>query len=200
MTFPDESSLLDRPPLPESFYLRPTLTVARELIGKGLVVGRSLVEVVEVEAYLGEKDPASHAYRGLTKRNWAMFESGGTCYVYLSYGINHCMNVSTGAKGVGEAVLIRAARPILGLPQIKKRRLKIRTDHQLLNGPGKITLGLGVRPSFNGRMFFEADFKFVDLKGYLVPVPVATTPRIGITKAADKPWRFVAKDSAWLSR
>jgi DNA-3-methyladenine glycosylase len=197
-------SLFQLPPLPKSFYLQDTLTVAEELIGKGLIVGKgtSLVvtQIVEVEAYLGTRDPASHAYRGLTKRNWPMFEEGGTCYVYLSYGINYCMNVSTQGKGIGEAVLLRALRPLYGLELIKQRRHKIQTELGLLSGPGKITLGLGIGPEMNGRTFFEPDFKIVDL-GDLVEKPkIAKTPRIGISKAAERPWRFIAKGSLYVSK
>jgi len=156
--------------------------------------------LVEVEAYLGADDPASHAYRGITPRNWPMFEVGGTCYVYLSYGINFCMNVATREAGIGHAVLLRAAEPLLGLPLIKKRRPQIKTDFDLLNGPGKLTLGLGIGPKDNGRQFFESDFKFVDLSEWTNPLPVTATPRIGINKAVEHLWRFMVPGSPFISR
>ncbi len=191
------------PPLPAKFYLQDTLVIAEKLIGKGLIVGRgnelTITQVVEVEAYLADRDPASHAFRGVTKRNWPMFEAGGTCYVYLSYGINYCMNVSTQGKGVGEAILFRALRPLYGLETIKRRRHKIQTELGLLSGPGKITLGLGIGPKMNGRSFFDPDFKIVDL-GTAVETPeVIRDRRIGISKATDEPWRFLAKESPYIS-
>lgn len=192
------------PPLPETFFLQDTLKVARALIGKGLVVGRGqsrvVVELVEVEAYLGGKDPASHAFRGLTKRNWPMFERGGTCYVYLSYGINYCMNVSTRGEGQGEAVLLRAARPLWGWDLIRERRPRAKKETDLLSGPGKLTLGLAIGPEANGRSFFQSDFKFIDLSSSIPRPKVIRTPRIGITKAADKLWRFVDSQSPFRSR
>lgn len=195
--------LANLPPLPAKFYLQDTLTIAEKLIGKGLVVGSrnelTITQIVEVEAYLADRDPASHAFRGLTKRNWPMFEKGGTCYVYLSYGINYCMNVSTQGPGVGEAILFRALKPLYGLEVIKKRRHKIQTELGLLSGPGKITLGLGIGPEMNGRTFFDSDFKIVDLGKAVERPEVTHTTRIGISKAVEEPWRFLAKDSPYVS-
>lgn len=196
-------SLARLSPLPAKFYLQDTLTIAEKLIGKGLVVGSgetlTISQVVEVEAYLADRDPASHAFRGLTKRNWPMFESGGTCYVYLSYGINYCMNVSTQGKGVGEAILFRALRPLYGIEIIKRRRHKIQAERGLLSGPGKITLGLGIGLEMNGRSFFAPDFKIVDLTGTVESPSVVRDRRIGISKAVEEPWRFLAKDSPYVS-
>src|SRR5262249_12525637 len=142
-----EPSFSIGPPLSPGFFLRKTVRVAHELLGKGLFVRQRettmLVEIVEVEAYLGGADPASHAYRGPTPRNRAMFERGGTCYVYLSYGINYCMNVATQGKGKGEAILFRAAAPLLGRDAMLKNR-RVENDHGgitdriLLSGPGKL--------------------------------------------------------------
>jgi DNA-3-methyladenine glycosylase len=154
-----------------------------------------LVELVEIEVYLGSRDPASHAYRGLTKRNWPMFESGGTCYVYLSYGLNFCMNVSTREKGCGEAILFRAAVPIFGEAALRERRGPRIAEKNLLNGPGKLCQALGIDLSYNGRKFNREDFKLVDLGRALPPRSIARSPRIGITKAADKLLRFYVKSS-----
>ena len=156
------------PPLPKEFYLQDTVEVARQLLGKGLYVrqgkAKLLVEITEVEAYLGHRDPASHAYRGLTKRNWPMFEKGGTCYVYLSYGINYCMNVATQHEGMGEAILFRAAAPLLGIETLRKNRGSPSTPHRnLLSGPGKLTQALGIDLRYNGLAFDRDDFKIVDL-------------------------------------
>jgi DNA-3-methyladenine glycosylase len=190
--------------LPRTFYHGKTLSIAKALLGKGLYVEQAgqpiLAEITEVEAYLAEKDPASHAFRGLTKRNWPMFEAGGTCYVYLSYGLNFCMNVSTQEAGLAEAILFRAARPILGLDLIRSRRPRARNDYQLLSGPGRLCQGLGIDLKHNGWTFDRGDFKIVDLGQRVAPSAIGTSTRIGITKASDKPWRFFIKSSPWLSR
>lgn len=177
--------------------------MARQLLGKGLYVRKRgaaiLVEIVEVEAYLGWRDPASHAYRGVTPRNRAMFESGGTCYVYLSYGVNYCMNVSTRAKGVGEAVLLRAAAPLEGIEAMRKNRGGMK-DRQLLNGPGKLCQALAIDLLYNGFTFDREDFKLVDLGRILPGKLIGVSPRIGISKAKDDELRFYVKGSPWLSR
>jgi len=183
-------------PLPPHFYLSNTTEVARALLGKGLFISAPqksplLVEIVEVEAYLGSEDPASHAYRGMTKRNWPMFELGGMCYVYLSYGINFCMNVVTREKGVGEAVLIRAAAPILGLESIR---------HRALSGPGKLTHALGIDLSYNGLTFDRRDFKLIDLGKNYSEKFIGESPRIGISRATVERLRFFIRSSPWLSR
>lgn len=117
--------------LPRSFYLRPALTVARDLLGKYLVrqyKGTTLAgRIVEAEAYRGEHDPASHAYRGRTKRNDVMFREGGHLYVYFTYGMHFCANVVTGKEGTGEAVLIRAIEPLEGIDVMMKNRLSTRS-------------------------------------------------------------------------
>lgn len=195
-------------PLNKSFFKRPTLDVAKDLLGKGLFVLQRknplLVEIVEVEAYLGGADPASHSFRGVTKRNWPMFEEAGTCYVYLSYGINYCMNVVTGSKGMGEAILIRAARPILGIEQMFKNREILfnpspKVIQNLCNGPGKLTEALGINLAQNGLDFFSSKLKIVRLKSN-TQLESISTPRIGISKATDFPFRFILKNSEFLSR
>lgn len=190
--------------LPSGFYLGDTLKIAKNLLGKGIYVKKDgyevIVEIAEVEAYLGSKDAASHAYRGPTKRNWPMFEAGGTCYVYLSYGLNYCMNVCTQGKGHAEAILFRAARPIHGIDIIRQHRPLAHNDYQLLNGPGKLCQGMGIDLTYNGMTFDRPDFKIVDL-GIKVPSSsIGRSPRVGITKASDKLWRFFLKYSPWLSR
>lgn len=195
------------PPIPDRFYLNDAAEVARTLLGKFLVVGeartRTVSQIVEVEAYLGEKDPASHAYSGLTPRNWPMFEAGGTCYVYRSYGIHLCMNVATGEKGMASAVLLRAAAPVEGLAAMARRRglsSPEGNERLLLSGPGRLTQGMGVSFSHNGRRFDARDFKLVDLGVRVAAKDVGIGPRIGITKAAALPLRFTLRGSPWLSR
>ena len=166
-----------------------------------------LVEVTEVEAYLSHKDPASHAFKGQTPRNWAMFEGGGTCYVYLSYGINFCMNVSAQPPGVGEAVLLRAAAPVHGTAGMLARRgmpvtaeMIASPPRQLLNGPGKLCQALGIDLSYNGLDFFREDLRIVDLGKSLSQDAIGTSGRIGISKAKEETLRFFLRQSPWLSR
>ncbi|MBM4304149.1 MAG: DNA-3-methyladenine glycosylase [Deltaproteobacteria bacterium] len=196
-------------PLAHSFYLRSATKVAPELLGKGLYVRHKkkhfLCQIIEVEAYLGSTDPASHAFKGPTQRNRSMFEQGGTCYVYLSYGLNYCMNVVTDIEGKGSAVLIRSAVPLFGLKEIAKNRhisgpLDAKNMKNLLSGPGKLTQGLGINRSFDGMRFDQDALKIVDLK-YTVPKKqLGFSPRIGISKAKEKNLRFFIKGSEFLSR
>jgi DNA-3-methyladenine glycosylase len=131
------------PPLPREFYARPTIAVARELLGKLLVLSDKVARIVEVEAYLGERDQASHARRGPTPRAAIMFGPPGHLYVYLVYGMHHCMNVVTEQDGVAGAVLLRAAEPVSGfVPADETRRA--------LAGPGKLCAGLGITRLDNG--------------------------------------------------
>lgn len=206
MNLLEKSSLPNSKPLPLKFYLQDTVTVATELLGKGLFVqsGKNtyLSEIVEVEAYLGKSDPASHSHRGMTERNRSMFEVGGTAYVYLIYGFYHCVNVVTESKGVGAAVLIRAAKPLWGLKQMQKNR-KLSGSMQadkLLSGPGKITQALKIDRRFDGLTFDRPDFKIIDLGNVLRDSQIGSSSRIGISKAQNKLLRFFVKGSPWLSR
>ncbi len=195
--------------LPPEFYLRDTTVVARDLLGKGLrrvVHGQTmLAEIVEVEAYLGEADAASHTFLGKTKRNAAMFEAGGTCYVYLSYGMHFCMNVVTREAGRGEGVLVRAVAPLENLALMARNRGidpaappgRLKT---ISNGPGKLTEALGVDLKLNGTTYDRPELALLDLGTELTPRSIGTSPRVGISLAADLPLRFYIKDSSWLSR
>ncbi len=196
-------------PLPQTFYLRNTLLVAKSLLGKGLFLSHKknnfLCQIVEVEAYLGKEDPASHAFKGPTPRNLSMFKMGGTCYVYLSYGLNYCMNVVTGIEGTGNAVLIRAAIPLLGLEIMAKNRsisrpLTKKGLKNLLSGPGKITQALGIDRNFDGLSFDQSTFKIVDLNHEIPKHQIGLSPRIGISKAKEENFRFYIKQSEFLSR
>ncbi len=169
---------------------------APALLGSFLVSGIDgrliRARVTEVEAYKGSEDPASHAYRGRTARNGSMFEKPGTLYVYRSYGIHGCANVAAGPEGVGWGILFRGAEIVEGIAVARDRRG--RADG-LANGPGKLTQALGIDLSHNG-----TDLLAPDSPIRLEPGPsrsiVVATPRIGITKAADRPWRFVEVTSA----
>lgn len=207
---PDHAALAALPPLPLTFFRRSALELAPKLLGKGLVVGAGrqslIVEIVEVEAYMGSADAASHSYSGPTKRNHSMFEGGGITYVYLSYGMHHCMNVVSGKPGVGEGVLLRAAAPLAGLPRMAANRglaleaLSVSAARKILNGPGKLTQALGVGLTHDGLRLDQRDFKLVDWGQRYAAKDIGVSPRVGITKNADAPWRFFVKNSEWVSR
>ena len=180
--------------------LGDTVAIARRLLGCHLVRevdGRRLVGcIVETEAYC-EGDPASHSCRGLTARNASMFAKPGTAYVYLIYGMNHCLNVVTGPEGYGAAVLIRALEPLEGLEEMRARRGRT-TD--LLNGPGKLCQAFAIDRSLDGEDLLTSD------RLYLLEAPpldddrILATPRIGISQGQDRHWRFVDMTSSHLSR
>jgi len=168
------------------------VAIAPRLLGMRLrsEVGDEPTEVVigEVEAYAGDQDPASHAFRGPTPRNTAMFGPAGTLYVYRSYGLHWCMNVVTGPEGVGHAVLLRAGIPTVGRDTMTDRRGRL--DH-LADGPGKLAQALGVTGAHNGISLSDGEIRLLPGEGETLAV--RATPRVGITKAVDRPWRFVAE-------
>lgn len=178
------------PILPKKFYIQDTKTVAKKLLGKALSINNQyLCEIVETEAYL-QHDMASHSYRGLTKRNWPMFEEGGLCYVYFIYGMYFCMNVVTNKKGIGEAVLIRSVKPLVGLKK----------EFKLCNGPGKLTRALKIDLSCNGKNFFDKNFCIVDIGQNYSDSEINISKRIGISKSQDELLRFSVKENQWVSR
>lgn len=165
---------------------------APQLLGADLVSrvdGQQVrVRINEVEAYKGEEDPASHAYRGETDRNRSMFRMPGTLYVYRSYGIHNCANTAAGPEGVGWGVLIRGGEVIDGEGIAIKRR---RRRSELANGPGKLCQALGIVIEMNGTDLLDPS-SIVHLDEGEKPEMVMATPRIGISKAKDLPWRFVS--------
>lgn len=179
--------------LPRSFYARPTLTVARDLLGKHLVhqtpAGRIIGEINEVEAYLGQEDPASHAYRGMTTRAAVMFGEAGFSYVYFIYGSHYCINVVAETEGTAGAVLLRSVIPMEGVTLMKENRGIDRVAN-LTNGPGKLCQAFGITRAHNGIDFVTSTILFLEDVGKVI-TRFEQTPRIGITKATDKPWRFV---------
>ena len=187
--------------LNRKFYNRPTLKVARELLGKFLVVkkgGRLLSgRIVETEAYDGFKDPASHAYRGMTPRNRVMFGSPGYAYVYLTYGMHHCLNLVTQREGYPAAVLIRALEPVDGIELMKRRRGRQRLE-DLTSGPAKLCQALGVDRKLNGADLLS-DVIFVEDRGE-APRRIARSGRIGVNEGAEKKWRFYLKSNEFVSR
>jgi DNA-3-methyladenine glycosylase len=161
--------------LPRDFYMQSAVEVAQSLIGKILIFNDHLSIITETEAYCGFEDEASHAFRGKTKRTSIMFEEGGYSYVYFIYGMYHCLNFVAGQKDYPAAVLIRAAKLLTSTPL-----------H--INGPGKLCKLLGITrehsaiDTVNSKLLFAADGN--------LKLPFITTPRIGITKATDKLWRY----------
>jgi len=193
-------------PLPRTFYARPTTTVARELLGKLLVrrhAGRAplVARIVEVEAYLGERDAASHARRGPTPRAAIMFGPPGFVYVYLIYGMHHCMNLVTESDGVAGAVLIRAAAPIVGFGDGGERERERGRRHPL-TGPGKLCAALSITRALNGHDVTSARELYVADDGARAPRR-ARSARIGVDYAgawAARPLRFFDARSPYVCR
>lgn len=185
--------------LGRAFFARPTETVARELLGCHLVHrGPELLalRLVEVEAYLGEgEDEASHAHRGPTPRNSQMFATPGHLYVYVSYGIHHCLNVVCEDHGRAGAVLLRAAEPLAGEAWMRRRRG--RTGPDLSNGPGKLGQCLGADLGWNGWDLVEGA---LGLWPGEAPREIGVSTRIGISRDVERPLRFFDRDSPWVSR
>lgn len=179
-----------------------SLEVAPRLLGWELMSHADGAEtagrIVEVEAYHGVTDPASHAYRGRTTRTAPMFERGGTIYVYLSYGINNCVNIVTSPAGEASAVLIRALEPTTGLDLMARRR-GTSDPRRLTSGPGKLTQALGITLELSGSRLGQT----LALRPPNAPLSadhIATGPRIGISHAADRPWRFYVQGDPFVSR
>jgi DNA-3-methyladenine glycosylase len=188
--------------LPRTFYDRPTLDVARDLLGKVLVHNRRGVRtsgaIVEVEAYIGESDPACHAAPGLTKRNAPLYGTPGHAYVYLNYGIHCLVNVVTESHGAPAAVLIRALDPLDGIDVMRRRRARAvngrsrRTasaiaTHDLCRGPGNLTMAMGITLAEN-RLDLLGERLFVEDRG-IAAGAVVWGPRIGIRVGTTSPWR-----------
>ncbi|MFN3667861.1 MAG: DNA-3-methyladenine glycosylase [Brevundimonas sp.] len=176
------------------FFHQPAEIVARDLIGAQLLVNGVGGRIVETEAY-DAADPASHSFRGPTARNAPMFGSTGCAYVYRIYGLHWCFNIVCDAARPGSAVLIRALAPTAGLGLMQARR-HVCAVQQLCSGPGKLCQALAIDSRLNGRPVTAPPFAMAAGQ----PVSVAPGPRIGVSAAADTPWRFVESGSRFLSR
>lgn len=189
--------------LPRSFYDRPALDVARDLLGKVLVHDRRGVTtsgvIVEVEAYIGESDPACHAAPGPTKRNAPLYGPPGFSYVYLNYGIHALVNVVAEEEGRPAAVLIRALEPLDGVDVMRDRR-GVEAPEDLCSGPGKLTQALAIGLDLNDTDLATGPIRFGPPPAGRARRPVVTGPRVGITKAPDLPWRFAEAGSRFVSR
>jgi len=200
-----------RRPLAQGFYARDTVAVARDLLGctlwtqtpGGVCAGR----IVETEAYLDHRDPASHAARGRTPRSAIMFGPPGVAYVYLIYGMHHCLNAVTECDGQAGAVLIRALEPLIGLDLMVQRR-KTGPERSLCAGPGRLGRALGIDLDWNGQPLTASSRKSANnftpgrvwIAAGPAPARVVTGPRVGIRRAASEPHRFCDPDSACLSK
>ena len=193
--------------LPRAFYARPTLEVARDLIGMVLVHaapdGLTSGIIVETEAYIGESDPACHAAPGRTMRNEPLYGPPGVAYVYLNYGIHYLVNAVTEPEGSPAAVLIRALEPLEGEALMRRRRLRHRTKGQVLptsalcRGPGNLTVALGISLGQNRRDLTASELRIED-RG-LPPRDVVWGRRVGISVGVDHPWRCCAAGSPAVS-
>jgi DNA-3-methyladenine glycosylase len=210
-------------PLPRDFYLQETVEVARRLLGcvlvhrgaDGLLAGR----ITETEAYTRD-DPASHTYRGRTMRNASMFGPPGHAYIYFTYGVHHCFNAVTAPEGIGEAVLIRAAEPLIGMERMAARRglklqdapgadpiaAQVRRARALTAGPGRLCAAFGLDRRLDGADLTTGEVLWIaPPEGSAEPAPhqiveVVATPRIGISRGVDLPWRFTLKGDPYVSR
>jgi DNA-3-methyladenine glycosylase len=190
------------------FFDRSVHEVARDLIGWRLAVGETAGIIVETEAYEAS-DPACHAYIGRTARNEVLFGPPGHSYVYLSYGIHSLLNFVTEPEGSASAVLIRALEPTDGIDLMRERRGRNArprssaphlTLDQLCSGPGKLTEALGVDLSLNGADLLEPPFELSGREKGRAPAEIVMSERIGITKAAELPWRYSAAGSRYVSK
>ena len=191
--------------LKRQFFQRPTLEVARNLIGKVLVRrvrGRNLAgKIVETEAYVGPHDLACHASKGKTSRTSIMFEAGGCAYVYMIYGFYFCLNAVTEAEDYPAAVLIRAVEPLDHLNVMRKFRKYPDRDTNIASGPGKLCMAMGIDKTLNGEDLTGDTLWIEDRR--LEVGRIVVSPRIGVDYAGeykDKPWRFYVEGNPHVSR
>ena len=182
--------------VPRSFYARAPEVVALELLNKVLVGPNGSGRIVEVEAYDGARDPASHAYRGLTPRNSVMFGRPGHLYVYFTYGMHWCANAVCREEGDAAAVLLRALAPIDGLDRMRSARPRARRDRDLCSGPAKLCEALGIGPAHNGvDLTRRASAVHIVDDGTAPPESPRVSTRVGLTVGVDQLWRwYVAAD------
>ena len=194
--------------LTRKFYIRPVITVAKDLLGKVLIKkdgNRVLAaRIIEVEAYDGKLDKASHSFNGKTKRNEVMFNEGGYFYVYFTYGAHFCCNVVTGKRNNGEAVLIRAVEPLLGINKMIENRFgrELKSEKEIYNltsGPGKVCKAFGFNKEYSG-MDLTNSSVFIVNQPKLKKNMIGVSKRIGITKSVSLPWRFFEIGNPYLSK
>ena len=188
--------------LPRSFFEDYTPSVAKRLLGQLLVrrVGRRFLSgmLVEVEAYRGRDDPASHAFRGETPRNRVMFGEAGKAYVYFTYGFHHCLCVKTERKGVPGAILVRALEPLEGIELMKKNRGKEELT-ELASGPGKLTQALKIDRRLNGEDLVLSERLFL-ARGKDAALEIRDSSRIGVDRGLEFRWRYFIGGNQFVSR
>ena len=190
-----------------AFFRQDTVELARKLLGCLLIHrtpdGVAGGMIVEAEAYVGAIDKACHAYRNRSGRTEIMYHDGGYAYVYLIYGMHHCFNVVTGPEGKGNAVLIRALEPVIGLDLMQQRR-NTKTVKHLCSGPGKVCQALGITKNEYGLDLCAADSPLRLIRyRYITDAQIVATPRINVAyaeEAAAWPWRFYVKDNLYVSK
>lgn len=199
---------LEKEKLNPAFYQRNVLVVAKEILGKVFVKKEDNKilsgKIVEVEAYEGKTDQASHSFNGKTKRNEVMFEPGGLLYVYFTYGVHFCANIVTGKKDEGNAVLLRGIEPLTGIEIMAERRfgktgLSDGEIVNLTNGPGKICQAFAIDREENGESLTNGKIYILN-RPLISKSKIVETTRIGIKKSAELPWRFYIKDNKCVSR
>jgi DNA-3-methyladenine glycosylase len=196
---PSVDSLLEATlPLKREFYSRDPIEVARDCLGKVLVYGQTAGRIVETEAYLGVDDEASHSWRGITKRNQVLFGRPGHAYVYFIYGMYECLNFVAAPEGQAGGVLIRALEPLAGVERMRRRRPAAKRTEDLASGPGKLTVALGITRKLNGSDLISGPLQVRAFRTG-APPEVAVTRRIGISRSADLPLRFLIRGSPFVS-
>ncbi len=188
-------------PIDRDWLRRSSVEVAPDLLGLVLVSGDRAGRIVEVEAYMGELDPGSHAYRGPTPRTATMFGPPGHLYVYFSYGMHWCANVVCGEEGEASAVLVRALSPLSGVGAMRAARPAARSDRDLCNGPAKLCQALGIDGSFDGVDVVSGSGGVMLLDdGWTSAAPPVVTTRIGLSAGVDAPWRWYVPGDPNVSR
>jgi len=182
--------------LGKKFYNQHTVELAKALLGKYFVFGKLKGIIVETEAYLYKDDPGCHASRGLTPRNAPMFGPAGHIYVYLIYGMYHCLNIVSGKTGEGEAVLIRALEPVEGIPLMQKRRKTTKLEN-LCSGPGKLTQAFGITKKHNNLSVLDGPIQIYNSR--LKPEITAST-RIGLSAGKELELRFFIAGNKFVSK
>ena len=183
-------------PLGKKFFSQPTVDLAKALLGKYLVFGNLKGIIVETEAYLFKDDPGCHASRGMTARNAPMFGPAGRTYVYFIYGMYHCLNITGGKQGEGEAVLIRALEPVQGIELMQKRR-KTKKIENLCNGPGKLTQAFGITKKHNNLSLLDGNLRIYDSR---IKPEIASSRRIGLSAGKELELRFFIKGNRFVSK
>lgn len=184
--------------LKREFYERPTVEVARDLLGMLLVHGPVAGRIVETEAYIGEHDAAAHAAAGLTARTRVIYGRPGHAYVYLIYGMYECLNLVAEPEGVPGCILIRAVEPVAGVDVMRQRR-RVQKLEALASGPGRLTIAMGITRALNGADVTGGNFTVRRPLDW-TPPEIEVSRRIGITKAADWELRYFVKGSRFVSR